>query len=288
LDVLPINISQRIPVVKHHVIYFDKFVQTSYDWTMEFVQRTPLYLQVSKQIIDRIKQGAYENNILPSEEQLSKTLRISRNTLREALAELTNMGIVTKRQGIGNVIMPSALDTRFRIDLKIDFTLMLSDLGFKVAYEQSYSRFEAVSNKEFSEESLVYDELLLADERVAAILQMAIPARILTEEVPHELPKKSFFDFIYTYTQETIAHSVVHFEATAISASMARHFGIDRGTPVLSWTEVFRNLKDKCISFNRIYFNPEVFQPTILRNGFYQEDLNFEVPCMTKPSLNLS
>lgn len=254
---------------------------------MEFVQRTPLYLKVSKRIVELIKNGTYENNVLPSEDQLSKTLRISRNTLREALAELTNQGIVTKRQGIGNVLMPSALETRFRIDLKIDFTLMLQELGYTVRYEQSYSRFEHIENNEFSEESLVYDELLYTDEEVAAVMKMAIPARILSSEVPPELPKKSFFEFIYNYTEEMIAHSVVHFEATNISRQMAERFGIDPAAPVLSWKELFRNLKDECISFNRIYFNPRIFQPTILRNGFYQEDINYEVPCTTVPDLEL-
>ena len=254
---------------------------------MEFVQRTPLYLKVAKRIVELIKSGTYENNVLPSEEQLSKTLRISRNTLREALAELTNQGIVTKRQGIGNVLMPSALETRFRIDLKIDFTLMLQDLGYTVRYEQSYSRFEHVENNEFSENSLTYDELLYTDDEVAAVMKMAIPARILAADVPPELPKKSFFEFIYNFTEESIAHSVVHFEAVTVTENMANRFGIDPATPVLSWKELFRNLKDECISFNRIYFNPRVFQPTLLRNGFYQEDISYEVPCTTLPDLKL-
>ncbi len=244
-------------------------------------------MKVAKRIVEMIKSGAYENNVLPSEEQLSKTLRISRNTLREALAELTNQGIVTKRQGIGNVLMPSALETRFRIDLKIDFTLMLQELGYTVRYEQSYSRFEHIKNNKYSENSLVYDEILYTDNDVAAVMKMSIPARILTADVPPELPKKSFFEFIYNYTEESIAHSVVHFEATTVSGNIADRFGIDPSAPVLSWKELFRNMNDKVISFNRIYFNPRVFQPTILRNGFYQEDINYEVPCITLPDLKL-
>jgi DNA-binding GntR family transcriptional regulator len=254
---------------------------------MLFAQRTPLYIEVAGQIVGFIKEGEYENNILPSEDLLSKQLGISRNTLREALAELTNQGIINKRQGIGNLVMRSALDTKFRIDLKIDFTRMLQELGFVIRSEQSYSRIEMAEIGTIKEEALVYDEILYANEDVAAIMHIAIPARTLIEEIPPELPKKSFFKLIFSSTKEVIAHSLVQFEAVTIPSPMCLRFGIDEGTSVISWIERFQNMQDECISMNRIYFNPRIFKPAILRNGFYQDDLVYEIPCTTHPSLDL-
>ena len=54
---------------------------------------------------------------------------------------------------------------------------MLQDLGYTVRYEQSYSRFEHIENNEYSENSVVYDEILYTDNDVAAVMNMAIPAR---------------------------------------------------------------------------------------------------------------
>lgn len=252
---------------------------------MLFVKSTPLYLKVAQRILELIQDGSYENGILPSEEQLSKMLGVSRNTLREALAELTNQGIITKKQGVGNILMKSALATKFRIDLKIDFTNMLRELGYQVRYMQSFSRYEQVSNEEFQELALTYDEIMYADDDAAALMHISIPARLFDSEVPKDLPKKDFFEFMFTYTKEIIAHSLVFFEAAESTPVMRKLFAMRTEKPVLSWKERFHNLQDECISYNTIYFNPDIFRPTMLRSGFYQEDIDYNVECSTVPDL---
>lgn len=252
---------------------------------MLFVQSTPLYLKVARRIIELIGSDAYTDNILPSEGQLSKMLGVSRNTLREALAELTSQGIIAKKQGIGNILMRSALETKFRIDLKIDFTNMLKELGYQVRYEQSYSRFEEVENEAYRETALVYDEVMYAGDAAAAVMHITIPARLFNKEVPRDLPKKDFFEFMFNYTNEIIAHSLVFFEASESTPAMQKLFRLEDKRPLLSWKERFHNLQDDCISYNTIFFNPGLFRPSMLRSGFYQEDLDSSIVCTTREQL---
>ena len=85
------------------------------------MKSTPLYVQAKKKIIDMIQSGVFKDNKLPPESSLSETLGISRTTIREALIALNRDGVITKKQGVGNLFHLSTLNTRMRIDQIKDF-----------------------------------------------------------------------------------------------------------------------------------------------------------------------
>ncbi|GEM_PF-482838 len=253
---------------------------------MLFVKNVPLYRKASTKILELIHNGQWEENVLPSEEALSKMLGVSRSTIREAMAELTSQGIITKRQGVGNIVMDSALSTKYRIDLKLDFAFMLKEAGHQTKFIQSYSRYESMLFEGVQKDYLVYDELLMADGDIAAIFKIHIAKDALTMEPEENLAKSNFFEFIFDYTNEIIAHSIVFFEASLADALLATRFGISEGAPILSWKEVFYSIKDEKVCHNRIYFNPRIFKPTMLRNSFEPDEINGGVDCEVYPHLD--
>lgn len=235
---------------------------------MLFVKSVPLYKKVSKNIIEMIHNGDIKENILPSEDTLSKMFGVSRSTIREALSELDSHGIITKKQGVGNIVMTSALSTKFRIDLKLDFAEMLEECGHKAKYVQSLSRYENLTIDQIHADFFVYDELLYADDEIAAIFKVRILKSFFTTTPAEDLEKADFFSFIFQYTNEVIEHSIVYFEAAIADKKTAERFKLSIGDPILSWKEVFYTSRDECICTNKIYFNPRVLNPTILRSGF--------------------
>jgi GntR family transcriptional regulator len=69
----------------------------------------PKYLQISAWIRDLIESGRYEKGAtLPSEVELARICRVNRNTLRQAVAELTAAGILRKERGRGTFVCPEA------------------------------------------------------------------------------------------------------------------------------------------------------------------------------------
>jgi GntR family transcriptional regulator, arabinose operon transcriptional repressor len=65
----------------------------------------PLHIQVSNLLTSRILDGEWPiGGMLPSEQLLCTQLRISRGTLRQALAELQRNGYVRREQGRGTFI----------------------------------------------------------------------------------------------------------------------------------------------------------------------------------------
>jgi GntR family transcriptional regulator len=65
----------------------------------------PKYLQISAWIKDLIQSGRYERGAtLPSEVELARICQVNRNTLRQAVSELTAAGILRKERGRGTFV----------------------------------------------------------------------------------------------------------------------------------------------------------------------------------------
>ena len=88
---------------------------------MARIKYFPLYLEAKTELMKMFKKGDFKNNKLPPEDKLSEMLGISRSTIWEALIALDREGIITKKQGIGNLIHRSTLEIKMRIDLVQDF-----------------------------------------------------------------------------------------------------------------------------------------------------------------------
>lgn len=65
----------------------------------------PKYLQISNWLKNLIRSGRYEKGgVLPSEVELARVCQVNRNTLRQAISELTTAGILRKEKGLGTFV----------------------------------------------------------------------------------------------------------------------------------------------------------------------------------------
>jgi len=68
----------------------------------------PLYSQLKNLIIEKIARGEFaEESKIPSEQELCEMYDISRPTVRQAISELTNSGILYKQKGRGTFVSKS-------------------------------------------------------------------------------------------------------------------------------------------------------------------------------------
>ena len=68
---------------------------------------SPLFQQVKNYIIERIDSGVWEDEArIFSENEIAKTLKISRSTVTRALRELTAEGYLVRIQGVGTFVAP--------------------------------------------------------------------------------------------------------------------------------------------------------------------------------------
>lgn len=71
-------------------------------WKINKQDKTPLYQQITSQIIQAIQQGQLmPGDKLPPERQLSQLYGVNRSTVVRALEELVSLGWITRKQGSG-------------------------------------------------------------------------------------------------------------------------------------------------------------------------------------------
>jgi GntR family transcriptional regulator len=69
----------------------------------------PLYALLAKALADAIRAGRHpEGSMLPTEDALSRTWAVSRQTVREALRRLDEQGLIVRRRGIGTRVARGA------------------------------------------------------------------------------------------------------------------------------------------------------------------------------------
>ncbi|WP_349407679.1 GntR family transcriptional regulator [Pseudalkalibacillus sp. SCS-8] len=65
----------------------------------------PLYFQVEQYMLNKIKTGEYrKGTLIPSERELSERFQISRMTVRQAINNLVNRGLLTRERGKGTFV----------------------------------------------------------------------------------------------------------------------------------------------------------------------------------------
>jgi len=86
----------------------------------------PKYLQISTWLKELIQTGRYQpGEKLPSEIQLSKMCGVNRNTVRQAISELTVIGLLRKEKGTGTFV---AAQATAEIHQKLERISSFSDL----------------------------------------------------------------------------------------------------------------------------------------------------------------
>ena len=91
----------------------------------------PKYLQISAWLKELIQTGRYKaGEKLPSEVKLAKMCGVNRNTLRQAISELTAIGLLRKEKGTGTfVTAPAPAELRHKLERIESTTELMRDSG---------------------------------------------------------------------------------------------------------------------------------------------------------------
>lgn len=79
---------------------------------LDYDSGTPLYKQLSNELYSKIESGAWPYNTkLPTEIELEKLYSVSRQTVRLAIEDLKNRGLIVKKQGVGTFVSRPKIET---------------------------------------------------------------------------------------------------------------------------------------------------------------------------------
>ncbi|MGL4663986.1 MAG: PLP-dependent aminotransferase family protein [Clostridium butyricum] len=99
--------------------------------TLKINKNEPIYLQLENHILSGIRNGTInKNSKLPSTREVSKFLKISRNSVISAYEELESKGIIVTKRGIGSFIIVEC--EKNNIEFNINYKSKINDYGKKL------------------------------------------------------------------------------------------------------------------------------------------------------------
>lgn len=172
--------------------------------------RQPLYLALARSLIQDIDQERYAvGSALPPEDKLAQHYGVSRHTVRQALRELKDDGIIWARAGIGTIVRARPETPRFFSGIKTVWDL----LQFVDATEMHVlSRGEAIA------------DAALAEQLHCQIGQAWTEITIL-RKVPQEAPPLSYLQ-VYLRPEFAAAVGPERIFTRPIYSMVEEHFGV--------------------------------------------------------------
>ncbi|MDI7274884.1 MAG: GntR family transcriptional regulator [Anaerolineae bacterium] len=199
----------------------------------------PLYYQLMQELRHRIEGGQWApGDRIPSERELSETYGISRMTVRQALAELVDTGLLRRDQGRGTFVAEPRM--RRQITRLMSFTEDMRARGRRASAR--VLRLELVPARpsvadaleiEVGEQVVLIERLRLADGEPVALesSHLHFPG---CEGVVHEDLSGSLYRLLHERFGLTPSRAREELEAGACEAHQAQLLGIRRGEPVLA------------------------------------------------------
>jgi GntR family transcriptional regulator len=160
------------------------------DAVLDRASPVPLYYQLAQNLETAIRSGRLSSGShLDNELELARQLRVSRPTVRRAIAVLANKGLVIRRHGIGTLVVPVQVRRPVRLSSLYDD---LAEAGQApttrlLAFETVPAPAEVATSLRQSKGSRVlhFERLRLASEQPVALMRNFLPlgfGEIVTEE----------------------------------------------------------------------------------------------------------
>ena len=224
-------------------------------------------------MIQKFKAG---DNKLPSEDDLAKSMGISRATVREALKKLTLEKLINTIHGRGTFAHPSVFSATNRLDINGDFQQVLSsypETFFADAESEAfYTEPEFMGMIEPSEffrehfpdesESYAINWIYKTSEKILLYLHIELSSQYLKPRITTK-GVLSFQDFCEKNMQVPVDYCIMN---TSISQDVeaAERLEIAENRPFICWKEKLFNLEDYKVGTALTYAHPDNLEFSIV------------------------
>jgi GntR family transcriptional regulator len=203
----------------------------------------PLYAQLKDALLREIREGGLQpGDRFPSEAAIRDRYRVSRATVRQALADLEAGGVIRKVQGLGSFV---AVPKIRHVPLLTSFTELASSQGFVPSHRVLSSSEEEAPADAAAELGLsegarcrFLRRLFLADGNAVGLAETWLPSNALRghDELfdRDRLDQGSMYEVLQTEPIGLVLdHAVETISPGVVDAPSAGLLGCEAGTPVL-------------------------------------------------------
>lgn len=207
------------------------------EFTLDRRSPVPLYYQLSQQLEDAIRTGAIKaGERIDTEVDISERYGLSRPTVRQAIQDLVNKGLLVRRRGVGTQVVHN--QTRRQVEL----TSLYDDLAasdqqptthvMQLRTEPATAEVAAGLNITEGEPVLHFERVRFVAGEPLAIIRNWLPADLINLTV-ESLENTGFYELLRRESiQIRIANQRIG--ARAATPSESKLLGIRSGAPVLT------------------------------------------------------
>ena len=218
----------------------------------------PVYYQLKNDLISKISEGVWKpGDCIASERELCEIYGVSRMTIRQAIGELVQEGILLRVKGKGTFVC----EQTFKQKDMMSFTEIIKQMGKNLRSE--LVEFEKIETPDDLSDIFSLDELYkitrkrIVDEECVALERVYIPVDYCGY-IDEEMLKGSLFkileDFGYKvdYSQSSIVSVIMNDELKDI-------FDVDNQVPMLKIISKTYDLNNKLIFLEEAIYRSDKF-----------------------------
>jgi GntR family transcriptional regulator len=214
--------------------------ELSRHFTIDLNSPLPRYYQIRQNILDLIESKVLRTgDALPSERELSEAFGVSRMTVRQAISELTNQGVVRRLHGIGTFVNETA-DFMALSPAVTGFSERIRSAGMKPASQ-------VITLEVIHATPVIADRLLIEAHAPVILLKrlrlvndeplMVEKSYLSHQKFPHllghDFSAQSLYEVLGKQYQVHIVETEETLEPTLLNPEESEYFGLKAGQPAM-------------------------------------------------------
>ena len=217
------------------------------------------------EIATEIQEGtlADESGKLPSEHQLMDYYNVSRYALRQALAQLGDMGFIYQSQGIGSFIRPERHEKIKNMQNNLGITEEIARPGHAIETVKASQRIVSVTEADFLPKNgdIPHDVPLIEIERFRTLDDepYLVEKSYYLRSVIKEIPEESLYDSVFNYFEQDRKVKIGFIDKVISSEELsepgASFFKLSIGAPALVVRDDTFLSSGKLLAFSKIYYD---------------------------------
>ena len=204
---------------------------------------SPIYIKIHNQLRENIEDGKWKvGEKIPAERELAGQFNVSRMTLRQAIQELVDEGILERRVGSGTFVANRKVQER--MSGVTSFTDLMKSLGkvpssTTISYQLTIPSQVEIEKLDLKEgDQVVRMERIRSGNDVPICFEVATIPASLVKGLSKEEVTTSFWETLEHKAHLYPGHAVQHISATKANERIATYLNVKRGDPLLRMTQL--------------------------------------------------
>lgn len=227
--------------------------------TLDRTSVLPLYHQIKERIRERIAKGEYgADERIPSENELATHYSVSRNTAKQAIADLVTEGILFREQGRGTFVSPKKMFLGLGESLSFNDQVLRSgkNLTTRIIAQKEMSASldtSEVLRIKLRDPIFVLRRLRLLDNKPFSLQVSFIPKELCPTLLDHDLEKESLFDVMSKHFNLVPLKAEEYLEVQPASDYESEPMQVAKGTPLYHLHRITLDTEGRVMEVVRTY-----------------------------------